>query len=209
MAELQRVSLKVQVYRILREKILHQEYALGEKINIDTLAEELKISNSPIREALMMLEKDGLIEFIPNNGARVVSFSETGFHEIASTLYVMLYGAYRLCVKNGTIDKVIADMEEYLKQQQEYSEAGDLLGSVQHALMFDKSIITGAGNSYLLSIYERIEDVFYLMALHDNQRGEDDRLKNLTEHRMILKSIRDGNPEEVRKWLDIHYDKHL
>ena len=98
MPQLQRLSLKAQVYEIIRQKILQQEYALGEKINIDTVADELKISNSPIREALMMLSQDGLIEMIPNNGARVISFSEEGFHEIASSLYVVLYGAYDLCV---------------------------------------------------------------------------------------------------------------
>ena len=79
MPQLQRLSLKAQVYEIIRQKILQQEYALGEKINIDTVADELKISNSPIREALMMLSQDGLIEMIPNNGARVISFSEEGF----------------------------------------------------------------------------------------------------------------------------------
>lgn len=51
MPQLQRLSLKAQVYEIIRQKILQQEYALGEKINIDTVADELKISNSPIREA--------------------------------------------------------------------------------------------------------------------------------------------------------------
>ena len=79
MPQLQRLSLKAQVYEIIRQKILQQEYALGEKINIDTVADELKISNSPIREALMMLSQDGLIEMIPNNGARVISFSEEGY----------------------------------------------------------------------------------------------------------------------------------
>ena len=106
MPQLQRLSLKAQVYEIIRQKILQQEYALGEKINIDTVADELKISNSPIREALMMLSQDGLIEMIPNNGARVISFSEEGFHEIASSLYVVLYGAYDLCVRQGTIEQV-------------------------------------------------------------------------------------------------------
>ncbi len=209
MPELQKTSLKMQVYRILRQKILQQKYVLGEKINIVTLAEELQISNSPIREALMMLEKDGLIVFVPNNGARVISFSEKDFHEIANTLYVMLYGAYRLCVKSGTVDKIISDMSKYLAKQKYYFEQGDLLESVKYALMFDKSIITATNNSYLLSIYRRIEDVFYLMALHDNQRDEVDRKKNIAEHQMILESIQAGKHEDVRKWLDIHYDKHL
>ena len=181
MPQLQRLSLKAQVYEIIRQKILQQEYALGEKINIDTVADELKISNSPIREALMMLSQDGLIEMVPNNGARVISFSEEGYHEIASSLYVVLYGACE----------------------------GNVPETVKYALQYDKCIVTGTKNSYLISMYEHIEDIFYLMALHSNQRGEDDRHNNFTEHKMILKSIQEHDAAALHKWLGIHYDKHL
>ena len=209
MPQLQRTSLKTQVYEIIRQKILQQEYKLGEKLNIDTLAEELKISNSPIREALMMLSQDGLIELVPNNGARVISFSELGYHEIASSLYVVLYGAYDLCVRLGTIGNVVQEMEKHLEMQQIYHNAGNIPESVKYALQFDKCIVIGANNSYLLSIYERIEDIFYRMALYSHQRGEDDRHNNILEHQMILKSIRENDAAALHKWLGIHYDKHL
>ncbi len=209
MPQLQRLSLKAQVYEIIRQKILQQEYALGEKINIDTVADELKISNSPIREALMMLSQDGLIEMIPNNGARVISFSEEGFHEIASSLYVVLYGAYDLCVRQGTIDQVAKEMEHHLALQQKCYDEGDVVETVKHALQFDKCIVTGTRNCYLISMYEHIEDIFYLMALHNNQRGEDDRHNNITEHKMILKSIQEHDAAALHNWLGVHYDKHL
>ena len=209
MPQLQRLSLKAQVYEIIRQKILQQEYALCEKINIDTVADELKISNSPIREALMMLSQDGLIEMIPNNGARVISFSEEGFHEIASSLYVVLYGAYDLCVRQGTIEQVAQEMEHYLALQQKYYDEGNVPETVKYALQFDKCIVTGTKNSYLISMYEHIEDIFYLMALHNNQRGEDDRHNNFKEHKMILKSIQEHDAAALHKWLGIHYDKHL
>ena len=75
--------------------------------------------------------------------------------------------------------------------------------------LFDKCIVTGTKNSYLISMYEHIEDIFYLMALHNNQRGEDDRHNNFKEHKMILKSIQEHDAAALHKWLGIHYDKHL
>lgn len=209
MAQLQRISLKAQVYEIIRQKILNQEYALGEKLNIDIIAEELTISNSPIREALMMLSQDGLIELVPNNGAKVVSFSEQSYHEIASSLYVILYGAYDLCMRLGTIEEVAQKMANYLQQQQAYFDAGNIPESVKFALQFDKCIVTGTNNSYLLSLYERIEDVFYLMALYNHQRGAEDRHNNILEHKMILESIQNHDSEQLHYWLGVHYDKHL
>ena len=107
MPQLQRLSLKAQVYEIIRQKILQQEYALGEKINIDTVADELKISNSPIREALMMLSQDGLIEMIPNNGARVIS--------LCSSLWCLRplcqTGNHRAgCPGNGALSGIAAEI---------------------------------------------------------------------------------------------------
>ena len=78
-----KATIKDQVYEIIREMILRQEYRLGEKINIDTLAATLNVSNSPIREALNMLEKQGIVENIPNIGSHVVTFSTTAYREIS------------------------------------------------------------------------------------------------------------------------------
>ncbi len=60
-----------------------------------------------------------------------------------------------------------------------------------------------------LSIYERIEDVFYLMILHNNQHGLRDCQKSIEEHQMILSNIKQNNVNEVLRWLAIHYDKHF
>ena len=58
-----RITIKEQVYNVIKQKILHQKYQLGEKINIDALAAELQVSNSPIIEALMLLAKIGRAHF--------------------------------------------------------------------------------------------------------------------------------------------------
>ena len=79
-------------------------FNLGEKINIDTLAAELNVSNSPIREALTMLEKQGLVEYVPNVGSRIISFSPTAFREICFSLFTVVYGAYELCLSQNIID---------------------------------------------------------------------------------------------------------
>ncbi len=209
MVKLTKTTIKEQVYEIIKDKILTQQYHLGEKVNIDTLAAELNVSNSPIREALTMLEKHGLVEIIPNNGARVISFDPVTYHEIASTLHIMVSGAYNLCLRQNTVAEAIPEMRKYWAIQQEYANSGDLHASVKSALMFDKSIVLAAKNNYLLSIYEQIEDVFFLMALDIHQRGEHDRAQNIFEHSMILKSIESGDSAAALHWLDIHYDKHL
>ena len=193
-----RITIKEQVY-----------YQLGEKINIDALAAELQVSNSPIREALMLLARDGLIVTIPNNGARVVSFTEESFVEIAQTLCAMLRGGYLLCVELGKTDEIVQHMERHITLQYNALESHNFHELVQQSILFDKSIIFVSQNKYFLSIYERIEDVFYLMILHNNQHGIRDCQKSIEEHQMILSNIKQNNVEEVLRWLSVHYDKHF
>ena len=80
---IQRITVKDQIYEIVREKILTQEYELGSKINMLELSKELNVSNTPIREALSMLERDGLIINKPNAGPSVVDFTESSFKTVS------------------------------------------------------------------------------------------------------------------------------
>ena len=202
-----KTTIKDQVYEYIKDLILSQKYQLGEKINIDTLAADLNVSNSPIREALMMLEKQGLVVNTPNVGTHIISFSATTYREISASLLTIVRGAYELCLYQNTIDIAISSMRENLRLQKEATH--DMHTSIKYGLAFDKSIIYATKNSYLLSIYEQMEDIFFLMALHSHQRSEEEHIQNIHEHSMILESIEKNDPEAVRKWLFIHYDKHI
>lgn len=204
-----KATIKDQVYEIIKEKILSQEYQLGEKINIDTLATELNVSNSPIREALTMLEKQGLVENIPNTGSRVISFSPIMYREICSALYTLVSGAYDLCLAQKNIPAVLEGMRKNLEIQKQIIDSYDMQKSIKYALAFDKSLIYATKNQYLLSIYEQMEDVFFLMALHSHQRNEAEHKKNIYEHSMILESIENNHISSAKKWIFIHYDKHI
>ena len=68
-------SLGSKIFILLRDRILNESYQCGDKLNELTLAKELKISRTPIREALKQLELEGLVESIPNKGVYVKGFS--------------------------------------------------------------------------------------------------------------------------------------
>lgn len=68
-------SLRDQLFQIIREDILTNKYAPGEELQIDKLAVVFGVSTTPVREALVRLEGAGLVQLIPNRGARVTSIS--------------------------------------------------------------------------------------------------------------------------------------
>jgi len=74
-------SLKEEVYNLLKELILVNEFLPGQKLSIEELARELDISPTPIREALSKLESDGLIELSRNKRPKVTRITENDVHE--------------------------------------------------------------------------------------------------------------------------------
>ncbi len=78
----QRRSGPSRIFETLRRSILEGEYAPNERLVEEQLAETLRVSRTPIRKALTMLEAEGLVEIEPNKGAAVRSFSMEDVSEI-------------------------------------------------------------------------------------------------------------------------------
>lgn len=70
------LSMREQIYDALRELILENVYKPNAVLQIDGLAEEFSVSATPVREALVRLEADGLVRLIPNKGAVVSDIRE-------------------------------------------------------------------------------------------------------------------------------------
>jgi DNA-binding GntR family transcriptional regulator len=62
-------------YTTLFDRIIHGLYPANTRLKEDELAEEFKVSRTPIRDTLRLLQQDGLIEILPNRGARVYGFT--------------------------------------------------------------------------------------------------------------------------------------
>ena len=78
----QAVSLTEEIENILRERILKGEYGIGERLKENQIANELKVSRTPIREAFRQLEKEGLIESIPNRGSFAMGLTKQDVRDI-------------------------------------------------------------------------------------------------------------------------------
>ena len=61
-------TLTNEIADIVRERILKGEYQIGEKIKESSIAQELNVSRTPIREAFKTLEEEGLLDYLPNRG---------------------------------------------------------------------------------------------------------------------------------------------
>ena len=77
-------SLTDEILNIVRDRILRGEYKIGQKIKETQIAEELKVSRTPIREAFKQLEMEGLIDYVPNRGCFAKGFTAQDIEDLYS-----------------------------------------------------------------------------------------------------------------------------
>ena len=203
-----KASIKDQLYTLIKERILNQTYQLGEKINMLALSQELHVSNSPIREALSMLERDGLIVVTPNAGPSVIRINNEIFSQTAETIRILLIGGYDLCVEKELIAELIDLMKARLDTQREIlKNNGSDFEFAQISIDFDMSILITLKNTKLQSLYNNIFDIFFLIVLYDHQNYDIDRQESVDEHALILDAIKQGNHEAVKKYINLHFNR--
>jgi DNA-binding GntR family transcriptional regulator len=131
------------VYKILRSAIISGTYRPGEQLRAAELAKEVGGSVSPVREALRRLQSDGLVEFIPNKGARVSEVSSNDLKDIYSTRRLLEGQALTLAHPNLNQESLDAGLA-LVKQMTTAFEGGDMhemerLHRAVHFTMYEPS----------------------------------------------------------------------
>ena len=209
MATIIKTSTKDQVYDIIKEKIFLQEYDLGDTINITALSSELGVSNTPIREALSKLEAEGLVTSSMSSKVRVIDLNEKLFNETSHCFFVLTFGAYSLCAVQDRSSHLQKLMKQALDEQQKALQSADYSDFVSKAIAFDRTFVAATGNEKMISIYDSLSPLLYLLTRYNHQQEVNNRDINLEQHREIAQAVADGDSVKVQKLLYFHFDKHL
>ncbi len=147
-------------YASMRGMILSGELAMGRRLVETWLAERLGLSRTPIREALRRLTSDGLVEFTPNRGHQVVSFSARDVAEIYSCRALLESEAVRLTALQGLPPAAQAHLEALVADARRlFTEATPSAVLRQRFLQlnnaFHDTLYRVCGNATLLRMIER------------------------------------------------------
>lgn len=208
MSKIVRLSMRQQVYNIIKKRILSQEYDLGDPINIVALSRELSASNTPIREAVTMLCAEGLVTSSVNQQFRVVELSEESICELNQTIYILLSGAYRSCVLMNKTEELSALLEKAYARQQKAYEKNNQLRYIQDAIAFDRCFVSVLGNSRLLSVFSSLSDMLFLSVRYAYQHTKLTMEENMVEHQDLMNAMKNQEHSRMEPLLFHHYDKH-
>jgi DNA-binding GntR family transcriptional regulator len=143
------------VYQSLRSIIVGRRFEPGQRLNVEELARELKVSRTPVWEAIRRLGQEGILQNIPNRG---VFMAERPLErvrdiiEVRSALDRLASGLAVERIKRPILDKI----SRCLPDQLAALEAADVGGYHVADIRFHRLITEAAGNAYLKSLYESV-----------------------------------------------------
>ena len=178
-----------QVYDLLRDEILDLRLAPGSAIDEVHLAARFGMSRTPIREALVRLAGEGLIETLPNRSTMVSNIDFLGMHAYFDALVLMYRVTTRLAAQHHRAE----DIEIIRAHQAEFGaavEAQDALAMIATNAAFHSAIAAAGRNAYYAGFFERLLGEGRRM-LRLYYQSYDDQLPSrfVDEHEEIIAAI--------------------
>jgi DNA-binding GntR family transcriptional regulator len=193
-----------EVYEILRESLLTHRISPGSRLNLDLLARELHVSNTPVRQALARLEADGLVSKEPYVGftASPLLDSRTIDEIYDLRLLVEPANASRAAKRNAresaaTLAPICDSADEMLTEPSpEHAEALGIADADFHL-----AIARAAGNSVIV---DYLGQVLTQMARYTLYSSHSAAHSAWSEHRVILEAIEQGDADAALRAMRTH-----
>lgn len=190
------------VYIGLRESIVSGELAPGETLDLDDLAEKFQVSRMPLRQALLKLQADNLLDLRPHRRPVVAPVSKHGIEEIYAMRVVLEALLVRVAVPRLSQDDLVR-LESLQEQMREAIDSNDIQGYVRRDRDFHRTLYAASTYQRALAEVDRLRDesdrYVYLYASRDT-RGH----ASLLEHDEILAACRAREPEQAADLISKH-----
>jgi DNA-binding GntR family transcriptional regulator len=193
-----------QVYAYLKEAIYNCRYQPGQVISEKQLYEELPFGRTPIRETLLQLQKEELVEIYPRRGMRVSPISD----ELVSNLYQ----TRKLIEPAVAADYCpLYSKERLLSFRDGLHTATEENDTAFYSLdiEFHTYLVSAANNRWLTGIFTDLMWHQYRLAIYAALQGKTHREQNDVEHERILRALLSEDREEIRASITAHINTSM
>ena len=198
------LPLRDVVFKTLREAILRGDLKPGERLMELQLAAKLGVSRTPIREAIRMLQQEGLAVTIPRRGAEVAAMTEKDMEDVLQVREALEILAVQLASEKITKEQ-IAELEERLKAFEQAVETAEVKQIAQSDIDFDDLIYTAAENPRLVVLLNNLREQIYRYRV-EYLKDEKNYPRLIEEHRQIMQGLKERNEQYVVEMTKKHMD---
>lgn len=196
-------SLAVTVAASIRDAIVNAKFGFGEALSEENLAAAFEVSRTPVREALNLLQLEGLVSIVPKSGTYVFTPTLEDISEICEYRAVLETHAAELAARDNP-EALAAELTALADEMEAAMKAQDIplygrLDSRYHEAFFEN-----ARNRYLVMGFQmimgRVATLRTQLALHARNEPE----RSYGDHRRMIELIRKGDTARLKQVLRAH-----
>src|ERR1700730_2408141 len=196
LVESEPASLHADIVNELRDFIVEGHLTPGIRVPERELCEKFKISRTPLREALKVLAAEGLIELLPNRGARVRQFSEADIRNLFEVISGLDFVAGRMACARITDEAIAAIAKLHLDMYTHYlrHELADYFRINQK---IHQAIVDAAGNPVLGANFANLNSIVRRLRYSANLVHRDRLGDAMREHEQIVDALKRRSADEL------------
>jgi DNA-binding GntR family transcriptional regulator len=188
-------------YRHLKERLLDGRLAGGTLLSENELAQELGVSRTPVRQAFVQLEAEGLLDLYPRRGALVVPITASEADDVLEARLLLEQHAARRAAAAGA---VLAEELRAVLVEQDEALAGDGAAFAPADRRFHRAIVAATGNAILLRQYDALRDRHQRIAATTVARDPSRVARFVAEHREIAAALERGDGDAAAELMGEH-----
>ena len=183
-------SAATRAYQHLKRAILERIHADGALLSDAEIAAEVGVSRTPVREALLRLESEGLVALYPKRGVLVRPVSAAEIEDVIDARrLVEVHAAQRAWERRATL---VGALEPLLDEMRDARGSGDVVALMTADRAFHATVVDGGGNAILSELYQRLRDRQVRIGIAA-MRLEPERMdRAVTDHAELVEALR-GN----------------
>jgi DNA-binding GntR family transcriptional regulator len=195
-------SRRHQIVHVLREAIIHGEYAPGQQVRQEQVSAAFGVSPTPVREALRQLESEGLVVHRPHRGVFVAETSTTELFEVLIPLRLTLE-RYALCRSGASLAPATrSELARLVAAMEDAARRDDFAAATDADVAFHELCVVQAGDPFVITLWH---------AVHSRLRLELHRFASKMgagdvpgQHRQLLEVLSAGDAGAIADALEIH-----
>jgi len=207
--ELPRTSLRIRVANAIRDAIIEGQFRPGEKIPEKELAEELGVSRTPVREAVHILEQQGLVEIRPKYGTFIATLDREEIYDSLSVRTVLEQFAVQQAMEHlgpEEWNELCAKFQDILDRMLDAESRGDSVGSAELDIEWHTLLIDAARNECLSRTWRSagLASLIWSPEREIYPFNQQTLARSAVRHKELLTALRKREPDNCAEAIRSH-----
>ncbi|MEU7551009.1 GntR family transcriptional regulator [Streptomyces sp. NPDC044571] len=205
-----RNTLRQQIADALRDEVLAGRLPPGTEFTVKQIAEQYEVSATPVREALVDLSAQGLLELVQHRGFRVRVYSVDDYRGMIEARTLVVDGIFRRLVERGIAPgsgERLVSVRRRAEEACRAAQSGSLEVLIGYDLRFWRELSGLVGNMYISEFLHRLRVQCWVFAVPHLKAAADPHAGLWSGHSELVEAVTRADAEEVRRLVHA-YNQH-